>query len=465
MSERPSNPQYATPPRLTYRPPPELTSLCIRIIIVSTVAALTGFILRQNPYHGANDYSRWNTVYALVHHNSYKIDLEDWGTSEDWPTFNDEGPFLTIDKVRRDGHFYSSKPPLLPTVAAAVYKLLHVTTGTRIWYPPDTQAGRSDHIAGRAVLLVVNVLPLLFFLIYYAKLLRQLQFNEYTRLFCVCVAAGGTFLTAYCVTFTNHAVAAFLFFFATYNIIQVYFLEKPRPIHYAAAGFFAALATTFELPGAIFGLATFFLLFFKSPSNTFKYYVVPALIPIGAFFYTNYLATGGIKPYYAYFGTEYYEYKSDSHWSDPPGIDGLHQDKWTYFTHMTVGHHGIFSLTPIFVFAVIGLLIPFRRSLKLLLPIQMAALLSTIACLVWFTFYTTNYSGMSHGLRRTFWLIPLWLIAMPPVLEWLIRNAFGRALVWTCLVFSVASVGYSVRVPWGRAWIFELMWYMKWVDY
>ena len=172
-----------------------------------------------------------------------------------------------------------------------------------------------------------------------------------------------------------------------------------------------------------------------------------------------------MTPYYLYFGTEIYNYKPDVHWIDPPGIDGLDQDKLTYFTHMTVGHHGIFSLTPIFVLAFIGLLIPFRDRLKPLLPLQIATMLATIACLVWFTFYTTNYSGMSHGLRRTFWLIPLWLIALPPIIEWLILTAFGRALVWTCLALSVASAGYSVRVPWGRAWLFELMGYMKWIDY
>jgi len=465
MSGIPTQVDDVTPQKLTFQPPPNITALATRIIIVCTVAALTGFILRQNPYHGANDYSRWNTVYSLVHFNSYKTDLEDWGTSREWPEFYDDGPFSTIDKVYRDGHFYSSKPPLLPTVAAGIYKILYETTGTRIWYPPGTRHGRSTRIAGRTILLIVNVLPFLFFLIYYAKLLRQLQFTDYTRLFCLCIAAGGTFLTAYCVTFTNHAVSAFLFFFAAYNIIQVYLTDSPRPMHFLWAGFFAGLATTFELPAAVFGLATFFLLLPKSPSLTFKYYVIPALIPIAAFFYTNYLATGGIKPYYAYFGTEIYNYKPDVHWLHPPGIDGLHQDKWTYFTNITVGHHGIFSLTPVFVFAFIGLLVPFRRHLKRLFPLQIAVLLSTIACIVWYTLETSNYSGMSHGLRRTFWLIPLWLIMLPPIIEWLIKHAVGRFLAWTSLVLSIATVGYSVRIPWGRSWLHELMNYMQWIDY
>ena len=37
--------------------------------------------------------------------------------------------FRTIDKVHHDGHFYSSKPPLFPTLVAGVYAGVRAVTG------------------------------------------------------------------------------------------------------------------------------------------------------------------------------------------------------------------------------------------------------------------------------------------------------------------------------------------------
>ena len=68
--------------------------------------------------------------------------------------------------------------------------------------------------------------------------------------------------------------------------------------------FFAAFACTNELPAALFGLLTFLVLFYYQPKRTWAFFVPAALIPLGAYFYANYLCTGGWKPFYAYYGTE-----------------------------------------------------------------------------------------------------------------------------------------------------------------
>ena len=65
---------------------------------------------QQRPFLSANDRSRWCTIRALVEHGTYEIDA-----------ITAQPRWDTIDKVRhrnRDGQqrFYSSKPPLLPTL-------------------------------------------------------------------------------------------------------------------------------------------------------------------------------------------------------------------------------------------------------------------------------------------------------------------------------------------------------------
>jgi len=80
------------------------------ILIAVTAGAVLGLILLARPFYGANDLSRWSTVYSLAERGTYNID------ETPWPT--------TIDRVRLDGHYFSSKPPLLPTLLAGEYLLL-----------------------------------------------------------------------------------------------------------------------------------------------------------------------------------------------------------------------------------------------------------------------------------------------------------------------------------------------------
>ena len=80
----------------------ELKWITMLIALVAS-GLILGVMLRLQMVSGANDASRWNTVWSLTNGKGYTID---------------DAPYSTIDKVRRDGHFYSSKPPLMPTPSA-----------------------------------------------------------------------------------------------------------------------------------------------------------------------------------------------------------------------------------------------------------------------------------------------------------------------------------------------------------
>src|SRR5204862_2778195 len=88
-----------------------------------------------------------------------------------------------------------------------------------------------------------------------------------------------------------------------------------------------------------------------------------AAIPIVFFFLTNYWAISQWMPAYGEFGGPWYEYEG-SHWKMDPGVErhGIdfaykYESKFAYAFHVLLGHHGLFSLTPIFLLGLAGALV------------------------------------------------------------------------------------------------------------
>ena len=95
------------------------------IVVVASAMSCTQ-IVQSTPLQSANDRSRWETVWSLVERGTFQIDEIDaapgWGT---------------IDKVRHEDHFYSTKPPLQSTLVAGVYWCVKRFTG---WNLTDNTA-------------------------------------------------------------------------------------------------------------------------------------------------------------------------------------------------------------------------------------------------------------------------------------------------------------------------------------
>ena len=82
--------------------------------------------------------------------------------------------------------------------------------------------------------------------------------------------------------------------------------------------------------------------------------------PIAALFACNYAAFGTFEPVYEKFGGPWYNYEG-SHWSKwgtpaGKGIDFNQEPTAIYAFHLLLGHHGWFSLTPIWFLALGGLI-------------------------------------------------------------------------------------------------------------
>jgi hypothetical protein len=130
------------------------------------------------------------------------------------------------------------------------------------------------------------------------------------------------------------------------------------------AGLWAAFAVTNELPACVFGLAMFVAVAWRSRRLAIAF-VIGAAVPLVGFFVTTYLSTGSWLPFYSKFGTAAYRYEVDgvpSYWMNPSGIDANQETWWVYLLHCTVGHHGLLSLTPVFVLSLAGWCVSWRRS-------------------------------------------------------------------------------------------------------
>ncbi|NOZ39656.1 MAG: hypothetical protein GXP24_05455 [Planctomycetes bacterium] len=415
----------------------------------------------ERPFLSANDRSRWLAIRALVEHGTYEID----------PVL-DRHIWNTIDMVQhrgRDGelHLYSSKPPLLYTLLAGEYWLITKTTGMTLASHP--------YVIDRLMLVTINVLPLVLMFFLIAKLAERLGTTDWGRIFVVASACLGTMLTTFAVTLNNHIVAAVSATLALYAFVRIWSDGETRLRYYFAVGLFAAFTAANELPAlallALLGVAlatcnrrAWLLGFFPA-----------AMLVVVAFFATNYAAHDCLTPPYMHKGTDdpeedwyIYTYTIDgvtreSYWQNRQGIDRGEPLKSTYALHTLIGHHGIFSLTPVWLLSVVGVCFwwlsgePRRRWLA----IGVAVL--TVVCLVFYIGLRPqvdrNYGGMTSGLRWMFWFAPLWLVTMLPAADWMGRTRARQAIALSLLAISVFSVSYPTWNPWTQPWLH------RWLEY
>jgi hypothetical protein len=131
-----------------------------------------------------------------------------------------------------------------------------------------------------------------------------------------------------------------------------------------------------------------------------------------------------------------------------------------------VGHHGIFSLTPVWLLSVAGALIWLCR--KDDRRLQLLAAMIVVLSVVCVAFYLTrpqvdcNYGGMTCGLRWMFWFAPLWLLLMLPATDALSTRRWTRALALALLIVSVLSVAYPTWTPWSDPWIDNYLRHAGW---
>jgi hypothetical protein len=385
----------------------------------------------------ANDASRWDTVWALNSGRGFVID---------------EAPYQTVDKVRKDGSFYSSKPPLLPVAAAGLLRLAHpagvADAGSIPW---------NDILL---VLLWINVIPMTILLYLYDRFLSENAFGGWTKAYCMLAAAFGTFLGSYSITLSNHVVSSYCAFFGLYAYWKIARGSTDSLPAYFFCGIFTALAAVDELQAGMLPLLVFLSLLRRNRRKALSA-CLPAMGAVLCFFLIlDYVAYGDVRPFYLM--PEYGRYDG-SYWNDPSGTDALHEPKAVYLFHVVLGHHGIFSLSPVLLLAAWGL-----PRAKLPGGFRPIAVVCSVTTLLFVVLCTCNYGGWCQGMRWMFWLIPFALFALP----WFVEANAGRvgrwALSWGALAFSMVtafSPFFDESGPWSMSLLHYAWQKCGWIDY
>ncbi len=398
-----------------------------------------------------------------------------------------EDGYQSVDKVLHPGklEFYSTKPPLLTTLVAGLYWLLQALTGWTL--------ARDPFEVVRTILFLVNLLPMVIYLGLLARLIERYGTTDWGRVYVMATACFGTLMTPFAITLNNHTVATCCVVFALYPALAVW-RGSDSPWRFATAGFFASFAVTNELPALAFAGLLFLALLWRRPAKTLLFFVPAGLLPVAALAFTNYLAIGELRPAYSKFGGPWYEYEG-SHWRRPnagekrTGIDWAHQHETraVYAFNVLLGHHGLFSLSPVWLLAVAGMTAtacgwralrapphaevgngkPTAADQTELTLVGGMALVLTLVVLAFYLFFSGsyNYGGWTNGLRWLMWLTPLWLLAMVPVADRLAGSRWGRWLAYALLAVTVFAVNYRLWNPWRHPWLYDLFETQGWIGY
>jgi hypothetical protein len=461
------------------------------VVITVATAIATGHTLRQPAFMTANDISRWCTVWSLVERGTYVIDECPWQVdTQDKVERSPKGADSAAGGQTAAKHFYSSKPAILSTLIAGIVYPARRITGVPLHYvflqeraERWTQKPDPDHpgkLKGvlekpkepvkwpayifyfKPVLILLNVIPFGIFLILFARVLDRYAVNNWAWIFCIIAAAFGTYLLPYSQTLNNHTIGALSAFFSLYQFLRIWDEGDLSGWRFAAAGFFAGFTASTELPALAFPALLGPLLLVRYPRQTLLYFLPAAIVPLAAFVAVQYVEFGEFYLPYESFGAQEYGYEG-SIWQTPLELDAFNkhpEPHGVYLFHMTFGHHGIFSLTPLFLLSAWGAFRLLRRGGGE--PMVAVAWMTAVLTVVLLAFYTwnpkaRNYGGSAQGLRWLFWLIPFWLLMLPKGVEGGQTRPIVRRLALLALAVSAVSVGYAIRNPWSHPWILDAM--------
>lgn len=387
------------------------------------VAAAATFVLLAALTHGrvfraGNDASRWAQIEALIDLGEREIDRSQFA----W----------TIDRVTLDGRSYSNKPPVLTLAGAGVYRAVRAAVGGRL---ADAE-GQSRLIYLVTLILVGGsaawmVGELASALDLHAGLDRE------RRTLVLMAAACGTLATSFATTLTNHSVAAALLFAAWHAA------WRGRG---GRAGLWGGLAACVDVVPGI-GMLPFLALALRRAGRGAARRFATAVAGCAALGVAADLAVvGHLLPPKLVPGAV------DA--STPQGLASvagvLLPQGWGYPFAALFGWRGFFSLSPVLLFGVAGMVLLARARrpsghagegagpsaiTEATSPAMARLLGGAIGLQIGFhVVFAGSFGGWSYGFRYLIPVVPLLLFFAPAAMHGRWRTAFAATLVPSVLV-------------------------------
>ena len=393
----------------------KLSAHRVAAVFIAISAALTFINIRPSPLGSANPKSRFAHVHCLVDYGSFAIE---------------KSPYKgTMDRIKKDGHLYSSKPPLLSTMVAGIYGTYHALTGR-------TMKSHEKQAVSLCIFFSVFILHLAMLIVFWLFSGRIVT-DVRARLFALAGLCFTWIGMGYATDLNNHTVSASLALSALYFAHLAKTEKHTR--YFLLSGLCAGFLPTVDIPALFFSSAIFIYLLRADVKKALTLFVSIALVPLLAHFALTYSITGSILP--AYMQHDLYE-RPLREWTNTINV-------FEYAFHAFLGHHGLFSMTPIFCFSLYGIKKAIEdkelRSLALVVAIPFC-----ILCALYFS-GNRNYGGTCVGFR--------WFLGAGPMLFLFAAVAFEKirfTTLVTCALFAAFLVGginaqNALYNPWRKS--------------
>ena len=378
-----------------------------------------------------NDTSRLAAVQALVEQNTWHIEETELG---DW----------TGDKIFLEGHFYSSKPPLLTVLTAVPYRFFYDTFGTQLKLEP---CAVEDGVCAYywLTLLVVGLPAASLVALFFWQARRNLE-SAGLALFLTALFACGTMIWPFSLVFNNHIPAATCLF-ASFLLIKSDPSAKREHLKLLAAGLLAGLAISFEL-AAIFLSAALALLALVRHGRSLVWFVLGGIGPLLVTVWLDYQMIGTLLP--PYFFSQGYDYPGGPF---SPNVGGaVAPDSPLQYTFRSLlGDRGLLLYSPLLLWAIAGLIIALRKRGH---PARLEAIILGLAILAHAVFIftrTDNFGGKAYGARYFILALPFLFYFLTFSLPTDFRSLKGKVAIGAFLVTVVVSVWSAfqgAQAPW-----------------
>ena len=399
--------------------------------------------------HSWQEESRLATVQTLVEQGTFIIDHTE---------FNRTG-----DKVFINEHFYSDKTPLLSVMAAGAYSILHnvfgLTLDPTICVPDEDSAAcrvftpngtRFTAFYWLTLIFIGGSASLLVVLFWRALMLIGASGTLATAL---AVALGlASPLAPYSIVFAGHVPAALCLFAGFYLLAGASTAALPRSgWKFFWAGFLISLAANIDLTLAIFIAAFGLWILFTNWRRVWPY-AIGVFVSFAISAAINYWAAGTIVP--LYFDPKAYDFVGTVLNTTVGGTNGFYSLDFglRYAYDMFVGQRGLFSFTPMLIFAFIGMAVAFRQRRQRGL---IAALLGgSFVFAAYLILRTDNFGGLAWGTRWFVPLVPLWWYFAYDAYCVMRKGRWasvGKLLFWGAVLLSFLVAAQGLHDAWREA--------------
>jgi hypothetical protein len=355
---------------------------------------LAASLTHDRVFRAGNDASRFAHIEALVDQGRSSID--------------DSRFAWTPDRVVIEGRSYSNKPPLLALVGAGLYRVGRPLLGLGF-------SERERHTVYWLTLLLVGTSLAALFPLFYRATAFHLDAPVGIRLLATAALGLGTVLTSFGGTLNGHVPAATL---------MLACLVAALASHGFWAGACLALAVCIDIvPGVFFIPAAASIVRDTAGRRGVLRFLAAGALG-GVLFVAANLATVGHP-----FPPKLVPGGVDLSSRMAPSLAGVVLPaSWTYPIECLFGWHGFFSVSPVLIFGLAGLVVALRGTGPLTRRSAWMVLVSVAATIGFHALVAGSFGGWSYGFRYLIPTAPILLFFAPLVLRGPATWAFAATL-------------------------------------